>query len=146
MRASTREGETAKAVPATHCAPYTLLKLGVNERCRFPNARCFPVEQVGRRRAGKWCGGSWEAMARNQPTSPKGVRMVSEWYPNGIRMVSEGYSKGIRRVFEGYSEVLMGRCGGSAGPGLGWRRRGAGENGGEWIGQAAPTVYLLHDA
>ena len=40
----------------------------------------------------------------------------------------------------------MGRYGGSAGPGLGRRRRGAGENGGEWIGQAAPTVHLLHDA
>jgi hypothetical protein len=37
--------------------------------------------------------------------------------------------KGIRRVSEGYPEVLIGRWGGSAGPGLGWRRRNAGENG-----------------
>ena len=40
----------------------------------------------------------------------------------------------------------MDRCGGLAGPGLNWRRRGAGENGDEWIGQAAPPVHLLHDA
>ena len=78
-----------------------------------------------------------------------GVGAVGRRWPGTsqlVRRASEGYLKGIRRVFEGYSEVLMGRCGGSAGPGLGWRRRGAGENGGEWIGQAAPTVYLLHDA
>ena len=40
----------------------------------------------------------------------------------------------------------MGRYGGSAGPGLEWRSRGAGDNGGEWIGQVAPTVHWLHDA
>ena len=59
---------------------------------------------------------------------------------------SAGHPKGIRRVSEGYPEGLTGRYGGSAGPGLGWRRRGAGENGGEWIGQVAPIVDLLHDA
>ena len=59
---------------------------------------------------------------------------------------SAGRPEGIRRVSEGYPEGLAGRYGGSAGPGLGWQRRGTGENGGEWFGQAAPPVHLLHDA
>ena len=49
---------------------------------------------------------------------------------------SAGHPKGIRRVSEGYPKGLTGRYGGSAMPGLGWRRRGAGENGGEWIGRS----------
>jgi hypothetical protein len=82
------------------------------------------MEPVGSRTAGKWQGGSWGAMAGHQSTSPQGVRRVSEGYPEGLTV----------------------RYGGSAGPGLGWRRRGAGQNGGKWIGQVAPTVDLLHDA
>jgi hypothetical protein len=59
---------------------------------------------------------------------------------------SAGRPKGIRRVSEGYPKGLTGHYGGSAGLGLGWRRLGAGENGGAWIGQVAPIVHLLHDA
>jgi hypothetical protein len=81
------------------------------------------VEQAGSRTAGNWERSRCGAMAGHQSTSPKGVRRVSEGYPEG----------------------LTGRYGGSAGPGLGWRRWGAGENGGQWIGQVAPTVDLLHD-
>ena len=58
-------------------------------------------------------------MARHQSTSPQGVRRASEGYPKG----------------------LEGRYGGSAGPGLGWQRRGAREIGGEWIGLVAPTAH-----
>ena len=39
---------------------------------------------------------------------------------------SAGHPQGIRRASEGYPEGLTDHCGGSAGTGLGWRRRGAG--------------------
>jgi hypothetical protein len=57
---------------------------------------------------------------------------------------SAGRPKGIRRVSKGYPEGLTGRYGGSVGLGLGWRRRGAGENGGEWIETAPGKGRPLH--
>ena len=89
----------------------------------------------------------WSRLAAGQQANGRGaVRGRWPGTSQPVRRASEGHPKGIRRVSEGYPEGLTGRYGGSAGPGLGWRRRGAGENGGEWIGQVAPTVHLLHDA
>ena len=62
-------------------------------------------------------------MARNQSTTP-----------NGIRRVSEGYPKG-----------LTGRDGALPAVGRGGPSVGAGENSLDSVGPVAPTVDLLHD-
>jgi hypothetical protein len=54
-----RERTTAEAVPSPLRRPHTQLKLGVNEKHRFPNGRCFPVEQICSRRAGKPGKSTW---------------------------------------------------------------------------------------
>jgi hypothetical protein len=56
--AGVRKIQAGKAVGSPLRPAHTQLKLGVNERHRFPNVRCFPVEQVGSRTVGKWPKGS----------------------------------------------------------------------------------------